>query len=62
MAETKKAFGRLKWLASLGGLVFVIGLLLSFSNGVPGAILATLGIIIMLLVGYMAYSYGKAGA
>jgi hypothetical protein len=49
LAESHKAFGRLKWLASGGGSLFLIGLVPSFFYQVPGAILAALGIIIMLL-------------
>ena len=58
----KSLMRRLRWIASGGGLVLVLGLIITIGNQAGGLVISLAGMIILFGVAYVAYGIGKAEA
>jgi hypothetical protein len=59
MSAKKSLMRRLRWMASGGGLVLFLGLLVTTGNQASGLVIALAGLLILVGVAYIAYDIGK---
>jgi len=59
MSAKKSLMRQLRWIASGGGLVLVLGLLVTTANQAAGLVIALAGLLILVGVTYVAYDIGK---
>ena len=56
----KSLMRKLQWIASGGGLLLFLGLIVTIGNQAGGLVIALAGLIILVGVAYVAYGIGKA--
>jgi hypothetical protein len=59
MPDRKSLMRRLRWMASGGGLILFLGLLVTVGNQAAGFVIALAGLLILVGIAYFAYSIGK---
>jgi hypothetical protein len=59
MSDRKSLMRRLRWMASGGGLVLFLGLLITVGNQAAGLVVALAGLLMLVGIAYFAYSIGK---
>jgi hypothetical protein len=59
-AARKSLMRKLRWIASGGGLLLFLGLVVTIGNQAGGLVIALAGLIILVGVVYVAYGIGKA--
>jgi hypothetical protein len=59
MSAKKSLMRKLRWMASGGGLVLVLGLLVTVANQAAGLVIALAGLLILVGIAYFAYGIGK---
>ena len=59
MSAKKSLMNKLRWTASGGGLILVLGLFVTVADQAAGFIIALAGLIILVGVAYVAYGIGK---
>jgi hypothetical protein len=60
MSVKKSLMRKLRWMASGGGVVLVLGLLVTTANQAAGLVIALAGLLILVGIAYFAYGIGKA--
>ena len=59
MAAKKSLMRKLRWMASGGGLVLFLGLVVTTTNQAAGLVIALAGLLILVGVAYIAYGIGE---
>ena len=59
MSAKKSLMRKLRWLASGGGLVLFLGLLVTTTDQAAGLVIALVGLLTLVGVAYVAYDIGK---
>jgi len=59
MSAKKSLMRQLRWIASGGGLILVLGLLVTAANQAAGLVIALAGLLILVGIAYVAYGIGK---
>ena len=59
MSAKKSLMRKLRWLASGGGLILFLGLLVTTTDQAAGFVIALVGLLTLVGVAYVAYDIGK---
>jgi len=59
MSAKKSLMRKLRWLASGGGLILFLGLLVTTTDQAAGLVIALVGLLTLVGVVYVAYDIGK---
>jgi len=59
MSAKKSLMRKLRWLASGGGLILFLGLLVTTTDQAAGLVIALVGLLTLVGVAYVAYDIGK---